>query len=85
MASPFTIKKINMFSSWVHNLPTNTDCTICRCNLNTPSLYSTEKKTQTEIITGKCQHSYHYECITPWVKNNNYCPICMQVWIAEKN
>lgn len=78
--SPFKIKTIHMFSSWVYNLPTNQDCTICRCNLNTSSLYNQEKCLDSNIIIGKCQHSFHEECIKPWVAKNKHCPICVQVW-----
>ena len=78
--SPFKIKTVHMFSSWGYNLPTNQDCTICRCNLNTASLYNQEKCIDSHIIIGKCQHSFHEECIRPWVAKNKHCPICVQVW-----
>lgn len=80
MNSPFEIKSINMFSSWVYNLPKNHDCTICRCNLNIPSLYNQEKGIESYIVTGTCQHSFHYECIKPWVDKNKHCPLCAQPW-----
>jgi len=76
----FTIKKINLFSSWVHNLKKNTECTICRCHLNVPSLYNQEKGIDSIVLSGICNHSYHEECINPWIKTNNYCPICFQKW-----
>jgi len=84
MSSPFMIKNINMFSSWVYNLPKNTDCTICRCSLNIPSLYNQEKCCDSYVVTGTCQHSYHYDCIKHWVDKNNYCPICAQPWIYQQ-
>ena len=80
MNSPFEIKSINMFSSWIYNLPKNHDCTICRCNLNIPSLYNQEKGIESYIVTGTCQHSFHYECIKPWVDKNKHCPLCAQPW-----
>jgi hypothetical protein len=76
----FSIKKINILSSWVFNLPTNTECTICRCNLNSPSLYNQEKGLESYVVSGLCQHSYHNECIKPWVDKNKLCPICFQKW-----
>ena len=84
MSSPFTIKDINMFSSWTYNLPKNNECTICRCSLNVPSLYNQEKCCDSYVVTGKCQHSYHYECIKPWVDKNNHCPICAQPWMYQQ-
>lgn len=80
MSSPFEIRSINVFSSWVYNLPKNHDCTICRCNLNIPSLYNQEKGVESYIVTGTCQHSFHYECIKPWVDKNKHCPLCAQPW-----
>ena len=76
----FSIKKINILSSWVFNLPKNTECTICRCNLNGPSLYNQEKGLESYVVSGLCQHSYHNECIKPWVDKNKLCPICFQKW-----
>lgn len=84
MSSPFMIKDINMFSSWTFNLPKNNECTICRCSLNIPSLYNQEKCCDSYVVTGKCQHSYHYECIKPWVDKNNHCPICAQPWMYQQ-
>jgi len=78
--SPFVIKQINMFSGWVYNLPKNNECTICRCNLNTPSLYNQEKGTDSYVVSGVCLHSFHQECIKPWVDKNKHCPICSTVW-----
>jgi hypothetical protein len=80
MTSPFDIKSINLFSSWVYNLPKNTDCTICRCNLNVSSLYNQEKGIESIVVTGICDHSFHYDCIKPWVDQNNHCPICSVKW-----
>ena len=80
MSSPFEIKSMNVFSSWIFNLPKNHDCTICRCNLNIPSLYNQEKGVESYIVTGTCQHSFHYECIKPWVDKNKHCPLCAQPW-----
>lgn len=80
MTSPFEVTSINLFSSWVFNLPKNQECTICRCNLNTPSLYNQEKGTDSYVVNGVCQHSFHYECIKPWTDKNKHCPICAQLW-----
>jgi len=84
MEEPIKIKSINLFSSWVYNLPKNTDCTICRCNLNLSSLYNQEKGIDSYVVSGACNHSFHYECIKPWVEKNNYCPICFSEWQYNK-
>ena len=84
LKSPFKIKEINMSSTWVYNIPKNNDCTICRCNLNTPSLYNQEKGIDSYVVSGHCLHSFHQECIKPWVDKNNHCPICSCVWQYTK-
>lgn len=83
--SPFVIKQINMFTGWVYNLPKNNECTICRCNLNTPSLYNQEKGIESYIVSGVCLHSFHQECIKPWVDKNKHCPICSAQWQYSNN
>jgi len=82
--TPFVIKRMNLFSSWVFNLPKNTECTICRCSLNGPSLYHQEKGIDSYVVSGICQHSFHNECIKPWVDKNKLCPICTQSWEFSK-
>lgn len=42
-------------------------CIICFTELE-------EKESVIELP--KCKHIYHYECLEPWVKKNNKCPIC---------
>jgi hypothetical protein len=79
----FIVNQIKILSAWGYNLPTNTDCTICRCNLNGNSLYYQDKGLDSYIITGICGHSFHKECINPWVEKNKYCPICSSKWIAK--
>jgi RING-box protein 1 len=80
----FKINKINLLGSWCHNLKNNTDCTICRTNLNLNSIYINEKDSVSIIETGVCGHSFHKECITPWIKTNQYCPICSSKWSIVK-
>ena len=84
MASKFNIKKINILSMWSYNLPNNTDCTICRTNLNCNSIYSQEKGIDSFVVTGICGHSFHYDCIDPWIKTNKFCPICSTTWNYKK-
>lgn len=81
MSKKFQVNSIKIFSSWGYNLPSNTDCTICRCSLNTNSLYYQDKGIDSCIVEGTCGHSFHYECINPWVEKNKHCPICSSVWI----
>jgi RING-box protein 1 len=82
--SKFTINKVNMINLWCYNLKFNSDCTICRCNLNTNSIYADEKGTNSYVVSGMCGHSFHYECINPWIKSNINCPLCPSKWCYSK-
>jgi hypothetical protein len=80
----FIVNDIKIISSWGYNLTSNTDCTICRCNLNNVSIYNQDKGIDSTILKGTCGHSFHEECIVPWVKKNKNCPICSNDWIVNK-
>ncbi len=71
----------DMRKSKIYNLSLNTDCTICRCNLNSESIYAQEKCIDSYVVTGGCGHSFHYECINPWVSTQPNCPICSSKWV----
>lgn len=81
----FKVKECRILSSWGFNLPTNSECTICRCNLNESSLYNQDKGIDSVVITGTCGHSFHQECIKPWIQKNKHCPICSSVWAYKLN
>jgi RING-box protein 1 len=84
MSFKFQVNSIKILNSKGYNLTTNTDCTICRCNLNTNSLYNQDKGLDSMLIRGTCGHVFHSECIEPWLKNNNHCPICITVWSTHE-
>lgn len=75
--SLFEINNVKLVTSWGHILESNTDCTICRKSLDTYSIFAKDLKLTTiEIVTGSCGHSFHKECLQPWLKTQNKCPIC---------
>ena len=75
----FTINKINIICSTSY-ISLNTDCTICRESINNDSIYAQSEGTRSNIDIGICGHSFHKECISPWLKNNNKCPICIKLF-----
>lgn len=80
METKFKVVNINLVNCWGYNLQFNTDCTICRCNLNATSLYNQDKGIDSQIADGICGHTFHYECIKPWIDKNKHCPICSSQW-----
>ena len=83
--SRFEIKSIEVLTSWRHNLPLNTDCTICRHNLNEDSVEYQNKGLVSYVVVGECGHSFHRECLTGWIKDNPRCPIFRVKWSYQKS
>lgn len=83
MSNKFVINDIKLLSCWEYNLPSNTDCTICRYSLNTQSLYNQNKDVESIIQRGACGHSFHSECIQPWIIKHKSCPICFSYWSSQ--
>ena len=84
MSKPrFVINSMDCVTSWSYLLPCNKECTICRESLNKDSLQYQEKGLDSYIITGVCGHSFHNDCIEPWIKKNNKCPICTCKWVKK--
>lgn len=74
--SLFTINKIILITSWSFIINKNTECTICRQNLNNNSIYASEKGVYSQMSKGLCGHMFHHECITNWLAISVKCPIC---------
>lgn len=80
----FIIDDIKIIGGWKYILPSNTECSICRASLNSNSLLNNDD-TESNIVTGLCSHTFHEECIKPWLKNNKHCPLCSKDYIINKN
>jgi len=60
----------------IDNLRTNHYIKIgCNC----PICYEPINHRKNAYLTD-CGHSFHYECIKPWVEKNKHCPICSAEW-----
>ena len=79
----FKVNYIHILTQHEHKLETNKDCSICRQNLNTNSLYNQEKGIDSYVVQGTCSHSFHNECIKPWIAVNNHCPLCSKKWVYK--
>ena len=63
--TPATEETINeLKKSIVENL----SCTVCL----------EDEEDRTEAITLPCNHSFHVNCITSWLRTNNICPLCRE-------
>ena len=69
-ATPFLFDAYNV-STENSFLRFNTDDTLRFSNEIGSSFTST-------IVTNHCGHTFHLECIRPWLKNNPRCPICIK-------
>ncbi|KAL0901596.1 hypothetical protein ABMA27_006815 [Loxostege sticticalis] len=36
------------------------------------------------VVWGECNHSFHFCCMSLWVKQNNRCPLCQQEWSIQR-
>jgi hypothetical protein len=79
MENKFIVNNAKLLCYSRYILPSNTECTICRCNLNANSLCN-ESLGRSIVVIGQCNHSFHKSCIDPWVNKNNHCPLCFKIW-----
>ena len=40
--------------------------------------YNTQYRKMDDCKTLKCKHSFHKECLIPWLKHEDRCPICSE-------
>ena len=73
------ILSTKLITSWRFNT-TCQDCVYCKNSLSQSSPDYYEKGIISTIVTGKCGHSFHQECINLWLNKSKTCPICRQKW-----
>ncbi|KAF8693917.1 RING-H2 zinc finger domain, partial [Rhizoctonia solani] len=79
----------DMISAWPRTILTpdnpleNQDCAVCKESFkyeppepNPSQPQSSHNPEPQEALTLPCKHSFHVECIEPWVKVKGTCPVC---------
>ena len=82
MSKPkFEIIKSDLICSWKYKISCKSDCAICYNSLSCSSVPDFQKGNDSSIRIGNCGHSFHFGCISPWVRSNPRCPLCSQPWV----
>ncbi len=76
-----TINNGHIRGLWNWNVH-NTNCAICRNHIFEPSINS--DNTDSCAVVGVCNHAFHHDCITNWLKARNVCPLCNKKWSYMK-
>jgi len=80
------IKKYNTVSTWTWNV-NNEMCSICRTNLSQHCIecqLDPPGDDECKVAWGKCNHAYHFHCVSRWLNTRNVCPLDGQEWEYAK-
>lgn len=76
------VKKWNAVAVWKYSGDSDT-CAICHNLLMIPCITCTAEPHNADscnVSFGACGHSYHFHCITRWLKTRSTCPLDDQEW-----
>lgn len=80
------IKKWMPVAMWSLNMKIEV-CAICRNHIMDICVEcqdgSSEMEEECSIAWGKCNHAFHYHCISRWLKNKLVCPLDSKTWIFK--
>jgi RING-box protein 2 len=86
----FTLKKWNAVAMWSWDVECDT-CAICRVQVmdaclrcQAESKKDSYGKQDCVVVWGECNHSFHYCCMSLWVKQNNRFPLFQQEWSIQR-
>jgi RING-box protein 2 len=86
----FTLKKWKAVATWSWDVECDT-CAICRIQVMDVCLRCQAEsedpnygKKDCVVVWGECNHSFHFCCISLWVKQSNRCPLCQKEWCIER-
>ncbi|KAA0149962.1 hypothetical protein FNF27_06240 [Cafeteria roenbergensis] len=83
-AKRFEVKKWNAVAFWSWDVEQDR-CAICRNSIYEPSIeIQAAGLTDVTISWGECNHCFHLECISRWLRSNNTCPLCSAEWVSAR-
>jgi E3 ubiquitin-protein ligase RBX1 len=84
----FKIKKWDAVALWSWDIVVDT-CAICRnhimsacieCQAKDPPV----KPEDCKVAWGKCNHAFHFHCISRWLQSRHTCPLDNREWVFLK-
>eukprot|EP00826_Nyctotherus_ovalis_P010716 TRINITY_DN12812_c0_g1_i20.p4 TRINITY_DN12812_c0_g1~~TRINITY_DN12812_c0_g1_i20.p4 ORF type:complete len:102 (-),score=23.45 TRINITY_DN12812_c0_g1_i20:168-473(-) len=92
-AKKFEIKKWNAVALWAWDIQTDV-CSICRGQLMEPCIpfltlgiecqANPGANEECTVAWGACNHSFHWHCISRWIKTRNTCPLDNNNWELQR-
>jgi RING-box protein 1 len=76
------VKKWTAVAFWSYDIENDT-CAICHNALMVPCISCEAEPQHAEecsVAWGQCGHSYHFHCITRWLKTRSTCPLDDKEW-----
>ena len=71
-----------------NNTPGIDTCAVCQkyltliCGMCSKVEYPRNDE-ECKAVTGKCNHAFHFHCISRWLKNRPWCPIDSKTWVFQ--
>jgi len=80
----FELKQWNSVAFWSWDVEQDR-CAVCRNSIYEPSIENQAAGLPAiNVAWGACNHCFHLECISRWLKTNNVCPLCGQEWEYQR-